>query len=403
MDHTLDALLDGYAWLPALRRRHGSDLVRTRVLGRRAVVLCGPGAAEFFADDRDVQRGGVVPEPVRATLFGEGAVHGLDGAAHRHRKDLFLRVLAPERVTALVDAATAAWDARVAAWSPGDPVSLHTESAAALAGAAALWAAVPATDDRLAADLVAMVDGFATLGPRHWRARAARRRREAQLAGLVAEVRAGVVPAPADSALAAVAAHREPDGQPLDPGTAAVELLNLLRPTVATSWLVMFAGHALHRWPELRPRLADPRYATAFAHEVRRFYPFAPFVGGRAARELYREGHRIPAGTLILLDVFGQNHDPELWPDPYRFDPERFLDREPGEYDLIPQGAGDPATGHRCPGEPAVVRLLAALAPRLAALDYAVPGYDLRISLRRIPARVADGMTVLPVAARVPA
>lgn len=49
-----------------------------------------------------------------------------------------------------------------------------------------------------------------------------------------------------------IAAHREPDGAPLDPRTAAVEVLNVVRPTVAVSWFVTFAAHALHRWPEHR-------------------------------------------------------------------------------------------------------------------------------------------------------
>ncbi|GGK21849.1 fatty-acid peroxygenase [Pilimelia terevasa] len=403
MDHTLDALVDGYAWLPALRRRQGSDIVETRVLGRRAVALSGPGAAEFFVDDRDIVREGVVPAPVRATLFGFDSVHGLDGPAHRHRKRLFLAVLPPERVDALVAAAGTAWDRRVAAWTADRTVSLHEEAAAALTDAVCDWAGVP-VGDHTADDLVAMIDGFATLGPRHWRARRARRRQEARLAGLVAEVRVGVHQAAAGTALAAVAHHREPDGSLLDQHTAAVELLNVLRPTVATAWLVMFAGHALHRWPRLRDRLAeDPGYATAFAHEVRRFYPFAPYVGGRAARELHWHGQRIRPGTLVLLDIFGQNHDPVLWPAPYEFRPERFAARGPGDFDLVAQGAGDPETGHRCPGEPAVVRLLAMFARRLATLEYAVPGNDLDISLRRIPARVADGMTIRPVPARVAA
>ncbi|KJK46813.1 hypothetical protein UK23_22240 [Lentzea aerocolonigenes] len=48
----------------------------------------------------------------------------------------------------------------------------------------------------------------------------------------------------------------------------------------------------------------------------------------------------------------GQDHDSRLWTDPHRFDPRRFLDRAIGARDLVPQGAGDPHTGHRCPGEP---------------------------------------------------
>jgi fatty-acid peroxygenase len=61
---------------------------------------------------------------------------------------------------------------------------------------------------------------------------------------------------------------------------------------------------------------------------------------------------------------------------------------------LIPQGGGDPRTGHRCPGEQLTVALLSALAVRLARMDVDVPEQDLDISLRRIPARVADGVVL---------
>ena len=53
---------------------------------------------------------------------------------------------------------------------------------------------------------------------------------------------------------------------------------------------------------------------------------------------------------------------------------------------------GDPRTNHRCPGEQLTVALLAALAVRLARLRFDVPEQDLSISLRRIPAHVADGV-----------
>ncbi|MFI5841846.1 cytochrome P450 [Catenuloplanes sp. NPDC051500] len=169
-------------------------------------------------------------------------------------------------------------------------------------------------------------------------------------------------------------------------GIAAVELLNIIRPTAAVSWFVTFMAHALHRWPEQRRALRDggADYARAFAHEVRRFYPFAPFVGGRAAKTLSYAGHDIRENSLVLLDIHGQNHDPLLWPEPDRFAPQRFLDREPGQNDLIPQGGGDPAL-HRCPGEDITVTLMSQLATRLADLDRTVPPQDLHIPLRRIP------------------
>ncbi|WP_458247261.1 hypothetical protein [Streptomyces sp. MAI_2237] len=68
--------------------------------------------------------------------------------------------------------------------------------------------------------------------------------------------------------------------------------------------------------------------------------------------------------------------------------------------ELIPQGGGEPRTGHRCPGEGLTIGLLEALAIRLADLDCTVPDQDLRISLRRIPARVRSGFAAPNV--RVP-
>jgi fatty-acid peroxygenase len=205
-------------------------------------------------------------------------------------------------------------------------------------------------------------------------------------------------PAPAGrSAVAAVARHRDHDGALLPHRVAAVELLNVLRPTVAVAWFVAFAGHALHRWPALRERLrvGDGDFVTAFVHELRRFYPFAPFVGGRAVSDLSWGDVDIPAGATVLLDIYGQHHDPRLFEDPYTFRPERFIDRPIGAFDLLPQGGGDPATGHRCPGEPITIALLETLVPRLARLDYAVPPQDLTIPLHRIPTRPSSGVEIV--------
>jgi fatty-acid peroxygenase len=277
---------------------------------------------------------------------------------------------------------------------------LFDEASRILARAVCRWAGVPVSESDVAgvaADLVAMVDGFATAGPRHWRARQARRRRQAWLAALVEQVRAGSATVPTGSAVEAVSRHRDTDGALLHPRTAAVELLNVIRPTVAVCWFVCYAGHALHRWPDNRqPLQAGGEFALAFAHELRRFYPFAPFIGGRAATDLAWQGEPIPAGALVLLDLYGQNHDGRLWQDPYAFDPKRFLGRDIGAFELVPQGAGDPHTGHRCPGEPFTVAILQALSTCLARLDYRVPPQDLTISLRRIPARPSSGFALIP-------
>ncbi|MDY0810630.1 cytochrome P450 [Kitasatospora purpeofusca] len=400
MDSSLPLLARGYAWLPDLRRRSPGPVVRARLMGRPAVALHGPDAVRFFYDERHVRRNGALPEPVKSTLFGHGAVHSLDGSVHRLRKAMFLTLLAdPGEVRALVDSVGTAWDSAVPAWAEQPQVVLLDAVARVLTEGVCRWAGLPVAEDDLepfARDLVAMVDGFATPGPRHWRARLARRRREALLARLVDDVRDGSVRTPAGCAVEVVARHRDADGRLLEPRVAAVELLNIVRPTVAVCWFAVFAAHALHRWPDNRERLATEgaAYAAAFAQEVRRFYPFAPFVAGRAAADLSYRGERVAEGTLVLLDLYGQNHDPSLWDDPYDFRPDRFLDRPADPDLLIPQGGGDAATGHRCPGEAVVVGLLESLSRRLARMEYTVPEQDLAIPLGRMIARPRSGFVI---------
>jgi fatty-acid peroxygenase len=403
LENGLQLLTQGYGWLPDKRRALGRRTVPTRLGGLPAFGIEGPEAARFLYDENHVLRSHAIPEPVQATLFGKGAVHTLDGEQHRVRKAMFVALLMREDgIASLVKGATEAWDDAAARWARRPSIVLFEESANILTGAVCRWTGVPVTDEavpEVARDLQAMVDGFFTAGARHWRARRARGRRERRLAELVEQVRAGEATVQEGSAVEVVAHHRDADGTLLEPRVAAVELLNIIRPTVAISWFLAFSAEALLRHPQLRDRLAsgDPAFAEAWAPEVRRFYPFAPFLAGLAPQQLEFDGEQIPEGAMVLLDLYGQNHDPALWEDPFAFRPDRFIGREIGEFRLIPQGGGDPRTGHRCPGEQIVVALLAALAVCLARLPYEAPEQDLEISLRRIPARPADGV-VLKVA-----
>ncbi|MEV0412601.1 cytochrome P450 [Streptomyces sp. NPDC050448] len=400
IDSTLSLLAHGYAWAPDLRRAHDdAPVVHARLVGRPALLLHGPDAVALFYDESRVERHGALPSPVLDTLFGRGAVHTLDGARHRARKELLASLLmSPEGIGGLTARVESGWREAVTRWE-GRAVVLFDEVATLLAGAICDWVGLPAPGDaarEIAKDCVAMVDGFATAGPRHVRARRARHRQERDLMAAVNRVRADDPHLASGTVLETVALHRGADSALLDPHTAAVELLNIIRPTVAVTWYVTFAAHALHRHPGRRDqlRIDSPARARAFAHEVRRFYPFVPFIAGQAARELTFAGDQIPAGTLLLLDVYGHHHDPALWDRPYDFAPERFLDREPGPGELIPQGGGDARTGHRCPGEDITLSLLTALSSALAATDPAVPQQDLSIPLNRIPTRPRSGFVI---------
>jgi fatty-acid peroxygenase len=146
-----------------------------RLLGRRASVLVGREAVELFCDESKFQWRGAIPRPLRRTLFGDGAVHGLD-EQHRHRKAVFLSLLTSELAVDIAQLAARRWDAAVA--DPARRLVLFDAAVEVHGGAACQWAGVPAeqVESGLARDLLTIVDGFGSVGPRHVRARLARKR-----------------------------------------------------------------------------------------------------------------------------------------------------------------------------------------------------------------------------------
>jgi fatty-acid peroxygenase len=216
---------------------------------------------------------------------------------------------------------------------------------------------------------------------------------------LIAGARAGTVSTPADGPLARVARHRGLDGEVLPVESAAVELINLLRPTVAVSRFIVFAALALHRHPEWkRVVAADPRSRLNFVHEVRRYFPFFPAVGGVAMRDLWFCRSFMEAGSWVLFDLYGTNHDPRLWDEPDDFRPERFSNRVPTLFDLVPQGAGGLTADHRCPGEEPAVALTARATHLLASsMAYRVPSQNLELDLAKIPAIPPTGLVLTDV------
>jgi fatty-acid peroxygenase len=72
---------------------------------------------------------------------------------------------------------------------------------------------------------------------------------------------------------------------------------------------------------------------------------------------------------------------------------ERFAALMPDPFAYVPQGGGDPDTGHRCPGEPLTVRMLSETARVLAGVDYEPTG-DTSYDATRIPTLPRGGLTV---------
>jgi fatty-acid peroxygenase len=393
---SVQLLRKGYTALTAnvsQRGQGGSYLAR--MLGRRALVVWGADGARLFYDGTLVQRAGAVPPPLARLLFGKGAVHGLDGEAHLSRKAMLLDVLAPAKVEELVDEVCRALTQRVRGWPSRGDLSVFTELVEVYGGTVMRWAGIELSDEesrRRSRELARIVDGFGGAGYAYVRGAVARRHSNRWAAGLIGQVRREDLHPPRDSALWILAMGA---GAELDETTAGVELLNILRPTVAVAWLGTFAALALDSFPEWRARLVGDGEGVrhAFAQEVRRTAPFAPALAARVRSRMVRFGVRLEPGDFLVLDVLSTNHDPARWRDPVRFDPTRFLDGEPGPYDLVAQGGGDPRNGHRCPGEPLATAMLRETAGCLAAVDYVVvsdPSYD----PQRIPTLPTGGLVI---------
>lgn len=163
---------------------------------------------------------------------------------------------------------------------------------------------------------------------------------------------------------------------------------------MATAWFVAFAGQALLEHPEWRQRIAggDRQALLAFCHEVRRFYAFTPFLAALTRSRQDVLGVTVPRWSLVVLDVYGTLHDPAHWDVPQRFRPERFLDGDVDPDLLVPQGGGELATGHRCPGEDVVLAMIAVAVHALAQTPLQLPPQDLSHDLTELPARPRSGV-----------
>jgi len=82
-------------------------------------------------------------------------------------------------------------------------------------------------------------------------------------------------------------------------------------------------------------------YLTATITESLRHRPVLPNAQPRLTMSEYElGGWTYPAGVALSPNAYLVHHDPALYPDPYAFRPERFLDTQPGTYTFIPFGGG---------------------------------------------------------------
>lgn len=391
-DGTLAFIRDPYRFISIRCRDLQSDLFETRLRLRKTICMLGPEAAQLFYDPGKFVRRGAMPLRIQKTLLGQGGVQGLDDEAHRHRKQMFMSLMSPERIEQLAQATAREWQVFARRWRSMEQVALYDELHELLTRAVCAWAGVPLADSeakRRARELSALFDYAGSLGPKHWWSRLARRRAERWIETLVTRIRAGHVQPPKESASRVIAFHRDLNGNLLSPHIAAVEIINVIRPTVAVAVYITFIAHALHEHPELRAPLetGGERYADLFVQEIRRYYPFFPAVAARARQDFEWKGYRFARGQRVMLDLYGTNHDVRAWNAPDKFRPERFEQWDGSAFNFIPQGGGDHNVNHRCPGEWIAIALMkVAVEALVKRIKYDIPQQDLHIDFSRLPA-----------------
>lgn len=401
-DSTLAFLREGYPFVTNRCRALGTDVFRARLMFSPITCAQGPEAAEVFYTPGRFTRRRALPFTAVKLLQDYGSIQVLDGAAHAHRKRMFLDLLGDAGIARLVVLAGEEWRRAAAGWPPGERIALLEAAELVLCRAALRWSGLsPEAEDAAtrAREYGAMIRGAGDRGAVAWTRGALLRVRNERWARRVIEgVREGRLSPGPDGAARVIALHRDPDGRLLTVEVAAVELLNILRPVTAVALFVIHAGLALHRHPEWRDRLAaSDDDVRSFVQEVRRLAPFFPAIGGRVAQPFEWRGHRFAQGEWMLLDLWGTNRDPRAWEEPEAFRPERFAAWDESPFSLIPQGGGPYEQGHRCPGERATIALMEQAARFLSReLDYDVADQDLSLDLSRMPALPPDGFLIEP-------
>ena len=154
---------------------------------------------------------------------------------------------------------------------------------------------------------------------------------------------------------------RYEDGQPMSDGEIRDELMTMLfagHETTASS--LAWSFYWLHRLPEVgqkcKAELASVSeavteivklpYLSAIVSETLRLNPVVVFVGRQLKQPFELMGYQFEAGTSLFPSIYLTHQRPDIYPEPKKFKPERFIDRQYSPYEYLPFGGGN----RRCLG-----------------------------------------------------
>ncbi len=127
--------------------------------------------------------------------------------------------------------------------------------------------------------------------------------------------------------------------------------------------------------------------------ETLRLTPIIPLVARRVARPTTIGGYALPANSIACASIYLVHHRADLWSEPRRFDPSRFVGKKPDPTHYFPFGGGT----RRCLGMAfASYEMKVVLASLLAHVDLApAPGARVRLVRRGITLAPSGGMPLI--------
>jgi cytochrome P450 len=208
----------------------------------------------------------------------------------------------------------------------------------------------------------------------------------------IAATRADVSLSQREDILALMVCARDEAGIGLSDEQLRDELVTLIaagHETTATA--IAWGAELLAHNPAVmaKARAGDDAYLQALAKEVLRIRSPVPVSSARHVLEPFAIGRwTIPPQVAILIDAHGMHHDPEIYPQPHRFRPERFLEDPPDSYSFLPFGGG----AHRCLGASlALLEIKIVLREMLARFELAPASTSIARPVPRGPTLAPSG------------
>ena len=347
------------AFHESCRRRYGKRYT-VRLLGAPPFVMHADPEhiREIFTAPPDVLHpgeGAKILEPVVGTY----SVILLDEQAHLAQRRLMLPAFHGDKMQKLSALVGEVTEREVAGWPTDSRVALHPRLQALTLEVILRAVFGMGEGDELDAlrDALTRILDFATqpmtlvpylqreLGGRsRWGKFVALRKEADDIVYALIDGRRAADDVDGDDVLAMLLAARHEDGSPMSPTELRDELMTMLvagHETTASS--LAFGMNMLARNPHVVDELRreDDDYLQATIQEILRSRPVLPNAAPRLVKKpIEVGGWKYEPGVCLVANSYLVHHDPEIYPDPYSFRPDRFLGEQPGTYTWIPFGGG---------------------------------------------------------------